>query len=346
MPARVVGALVAALVLVIAPQDRAAAQAGADFFKGKRINIMVAYETGGGYDLYARLIAQFLGRHLRGQPTIIVQNMPGAGGLKAARYLLDVAPKDGTTLGVLSQTVPFDTVLGYSEDVDAGKFAWIGRISMNVEVGVAFARSGIRSFNDVRTRDVSVGGTGGTASSTVVPFLLSRLAGAKFKLVSGYRSANEVLLAMERGEVEMVGATGISTMVARWGPMLKDGSMRLIYQSALARHPDLPAVPTIGELGRSDEDRQILDLFASGSAIGRTVVAPRGVPADRITALQQAVAAALADPELRAFAAERSIALEPGSAAEIEGIVRRTLATPKAIAAKAAAVLESMKTSR
>jgi tripartite-type tricarboxylate transporter receptor subunit TctC len=273
----------------------------------------------------------------------VVQNMPGAGGLKAARYLLDVAPPDGTALGVLSQTIPFDTVLGYSEDVDAGKFQWIGRVAMNVEVGVAFAKSGIRSIDDVRAREVSIGGTGGTASSTVVPFLLSKLAGAKFKLVSGYRSANEVLLAMERGEVEMVGATGISTMVARWGPMLKDGTMRLIYQSALARHPDLPTVPTIGELGAGDEDRQILDLFSSGSAIGRTLVAPPGVSADRIAAMRQAVAAALADPELISFAKERSIALEPGSAAELEAIVRKTLATPKGTADKAKGVLNFMK---
>jgi tripartite-type tricarboxylate transporter receptor subunit TctC len=344
MSARFVAAVVALLTCLGA--DVAAADSVADYFRGKRINILVAYETGGGYDLYARLIAQFLSRHLPGQPTVIVQNMPGAGGLKAARYLLDVAPADGTTLGVLSQTIPFDTVLGYSEDVDAGKFQWIGRIAMNVEVGVAFAKSGIRSIDDVRAREVSVGGTGGTASSTVVPFLLGKLAGARFKLVSGYRSANEVLLAMERGEVDMVGATGISTMVARWGPMLKDGSMRLIYQSALARHPDVPSAPTIGELGSSDEDRQILDLFASGSAIGRTLVAPPGVPADRTAALRQAVAAAMADPALLSLAKEHNIALEPGSAEELEAIVRKTLATPRATADKAKDVLNSMKTQR
>jgi tripartite-type tricarboxylate transporter receptor subunit TctC len=346
MSARFVAAVVALLTCLGADVRAAAADSVADYFRGKRINILVAYETGGGYDLYARLIAQFLSRHLPGQPTVIVQNMPGAGGLKAARYLLDVAPADGTTLGVLSQTIPFDTVLGYSEDVDAGKFQWIGRIAMNVEVGVAFAKSGIRSIDDVRAREVSVGGTGGTASSTVVPFLLGKLAGARFKLVSGYRSANEVLLAMERGEVDMVGATGISTMVARWGPMLKDGSMRLIYQSALARHPDVPSAPTIGELGSTDEDRQILDLFASGSAIGRTLVAPPGVPADRTAALRQAVAAAMADPALLSLAKEHNIALEPGSAEELETIVRKTLATPRSTADKAKDVLNSMKTQR
>lgn len=334
------------LILLFATAPPATADTVADYFKGRRVSIMVGYETGGGYDLYARLIAQFLSRHLPGQPTVIVQNMPGAGGLKAARYLLEVAPQDGTMLGLLAQTIPFDTALGYSADVDAGKFQWIGRIATNVEVGVAFAKSGIHNFDAVRAREVSVGGTGGTGSSTVVPFLLGRLAGARFKLVSGYRSANEAMLAMERGEVEMVGATGISTLLARWAPKLEDGSMKMIYQSALGRHPDLPKVPTIGELGRSDEDRQTLDLFASSSAIGRSLVAPPGAPQDRVAALRHAVAAALSDPALRAFAAERSILLEPASAEEIGGLVRRILATPKPIAQKAAAILESMKSTR
>src|SRR4051812_36068447 len=273
---------VAAIVaLVIAAAPPAYAEAVGEYFKGKQVTIMVAYSTG-GYDLYARLLAPFLSRHLPGQPTVIVQNMPGAGGLKATRYLVEIAPKDGTTLGALGQTIPFDSVTGYSEGVDAGKFNWIGRIGMNIEVGLASGKSGIRSFDNVRSKEVSVGGTGGTGSSTVMPFLLNRLAGAKFKLVSGYGSANEALLAVERGEVDMVGAFGISSIVTRFAHLLKDGSISPIYLSALERHHDFPTLPTIGELGRNNDDRQILDLFASSSAVGRTLVAPPGVPQERI----------------------------------------------------------------
>ena len=206
MPHQVLRRIATSLILLAAPCP-ADADTVADHFRGKRVSILVSYETGGAYDLYARMFAQFFSRHLPGQPTVIVQNMPGAGGLKAARYLLEVAPKDGTALGLLSQTMPFDTALGYTEGVDAGKFNWIGRIAMNVEVGVAGGKSDIHSFNDARARETSVGGTGGTASSTVMPFLLSRLADAKFRLVSGYRSAHDVLLAMERGEVDMVGCS-------------------------------------------------------------------------------------------------------------------------------------------
>lgn len=331
------------LTLLIGP---AAAADGLGYFKGKRVSILVSYEAGGAYDLYARLIAQFLGRHLPGEPTVIVQNMPGAGGLKAARYLLEVAPQDGTALGLLAQTMPFDTTLGYTQGVEAGRFHWIGRIAMNVEVGVARGASGIHSFNDARITQASVGGTGGTASSTVMPFLLNRLAGAKFRLVSGYRSAHDVLLAMERGEVDMVGSTGITTVTARWGSALKIGALKLIYLSALKRIPEFPDVPTIGELGRDDEGRQVLDFFASSSAIGRTLVAPPGVPHERIATLRKAMAATLADPALQAFASERNMPLEPASAAEVESIVRAVLATPKSITEKTAAVLQSMRSAK
>jgi tripartite-type tricarboxylate transporter receptor subunit TctC len=334
----------AALALPTAGATQAQTDAG--FYKGRTVSILVGYEAGGGYDLYARVVAQFLGKHIPGNPAVVVQNMPGAGGLRAARNLATVAAKDGTVLGMLSQTLPFDTVLGYTPDIDAGQFTWVGRAAMNVEVGVAFAKSGISSIEDTRKREIPSGGTGGTASSTVVPFLLNKLAGTRFKLVAGYRSANEVLLAMERGEIDMVGATGISTVIAKHGERLKDGTVRLIYQSALTRHPEIPNVPTIGEVALGKEERQILDLFSSGSAIGRALIAPAGLPAERAAVLRRAMAAALADPELIAFAKKSNLMLEPGSAEEVEDIVRTVLATPKNVAARAREVLESLKAQR
>jgi tripartite-type tricarboxylate transporter receptor subunit TctC len=315
----------------------------ADFFRGKTVSILVGSQPGGGYDLYARLLAEFLGRHIPGQPTVIVQNMPGAGGLRAVRNLASAAPKDGTALGVLAQTLPFDTALGYTPDIDAGAFNWIGRIATNAEVGMALARSGITSIETARSREISIGGTGGTSSSTLAPFLLNKLAGTRFKLIAGYKSNSEVLLAMERGEVEMVGATGISTIMAKHDAWLRDGTVRLIYQDALTRHPAIPDVPTIGELGTGSEEKQILDLFAAGSTIGRALIAPPGVPAERIAALRQAMTTTLADPELVAYAARQSIAVEIGSGDELSAIVRRMLATPRAVAARARNMLETLK---
>jgi tripartite-type tricarboxylate transporter receptor subunit TctC len=342
----VLTALIVSYALVGAGTAHAQDDAVAAFYKGKTVNILVGYEGGGGYDLYARLVAQFLGKHIPGNPTVIVQNMPGAGGLRAARNLATVAAKDGTTLGMLAQTLPFDTLLGYTPDVDAGRFTWIGRAAMNVEVGVAFAKSGIASIDDARKREVPTAGTGGTASSTVVPFLLNQLAGTRFKLIAGYKSANEALMTMERGEVDMVGAIGLSTVQARHAARLKDGTIRLIYQNALTRHPGIANVPTIGELGSGADERVILDLFASGAAVGRALTAPPDVPAERTAALRRALAATLADPELIALSKKGRLPLEPGSGEELEGIVRKVLAAPRPIADKAKQVLESLKTQK
>jgi tripartite-type tricarboxylate transporter receptor subunit TctC len=343
---RVFGAVLVGAALHAAGAAQAQGDPVADFYRGKTVSILVGYEGGGGYDLYARLIAPFLSKHLPGNPAVIVQNMPGAGGLRAARNLVTVSAKDGTALGMLAQTLPFDTLLGYTPDVDAARFTWIGRLAMNVEVGVAFAKSGVTSIDDARKREIPTAGTGGTASSTVVPFMLNRLAGTRFKLIAGYKSANEALMTMERGEVDMVGAIGIATVMARHAARLKDGSIKLIYQSALTRHPDIPDVPTIGELGAGKDERVMLDLFASGSAIGRALIAPPDVPPARAAALRRALAAALADPELVALSTKSSLPLEPGSGEELEAIARRVLATPKPIADKTKEVLESLKTQR
>jgi len=314
-----------------------------EFFRGKTINILVGSEAGGGYDLYARFLAQFLGQQIPGQPTVIVQNMPGAGGLRASRNLASAAPKDGTTLGMLAQNLTFDTVLGYSPDIDTSAFNWIGRVAMNAEVGVARAQSGVTSIETARNREIPTGGSGGTSSSTVVPFLLNRLAGTRFKLIAGYKSANEALLAMERGEIEMVGATGISTIMAKHAAWLRDGTVKLIYQTALTRHPVVPEVPTIGELGTGSEEKQILGLFAVGAEIGRALIAPPGVPAERVAVLRRAMAATLAAPETRSYATRHSLALEVGSGDELSAIVRKMLATPEPVVAKARGILESLK---
>ncbi len=340
------GVALAVLALPAGGASQAQSDPVAEFYKGKTVSILVGYEGGGGYDIYARIVAQFLGKHIPGNPAVIVQNMAGAGGLRAARNLATVSAKDGTALGMLAQTLPFDTLLGYTPDIDAGRFTWIGRAAMNVEVGVAFAKSGITSIEDTRKREVPTAGTGGTASSTVVPFLLNRLAGTRFKLIAGYKSANEALVTMERGEVDMVGAIGIATIMARHAERLKDGTIRIIYQSALARHPDIRHVPTIGELGAGKDERVILDLFASGAAIGRALIAPPDMPAARAAALRRALAATLADPELVALSKKGSLPLEPGTGEELEAIVRQVLATPKPIADKTKEVLESLKTQR
>ena len=321
----------------------ASAQGPADFYKGRTLSLVVGYATGGGYDLYARLAARFLSRHVPGQPTVVVQNMTGAGGLRAAGYVQNAAPKDGSVITLHPQTLPFDTLLGLSEGVDAARFAWLGRIAMNVEVGVAFTRSGLRTPADLRAREVPVGGTGGTASSSLVPFLLNRLGGTRFKLIAGYQSAQEVMLAMQRGEVEAVGATGISTVMAVHGQALRDGSIVLLYQTAREHHPALTHVPTIAELGRSPQDAELLSLFASTAEVGRSLAVVVDAPRERIDALQAAVGAMLTDGEFLAAAQGQRLDVEPANAEQIGAIVRATLATSRTLADKARAVHDEAK---
>jgi tripartite-type tricarboxylate transporter receptor subunit TctC len=207
----------------------------------------------------------------------------------------------------------------------------------------AFAKTGIATIEDLRTRRVSVGGTGGTASTSVIPFLLNTLAGTQFKIINGYRSAVEVILAMQRDEMDMVGGIGLATIESRFGKEIKDGTLRLIFQSGADRDPSIQDVPNIAEFGRSGEEKQMLALFASTAAIGRSLVAPPGVPAERLAMLREATAAMLADTTLRDDAAAHAITLDPGSAEEIQSVVGKTLATAPQLAQKMRAVLESMK---
>lgn len=342
---RVSGLAVGSLALASCCFQSAAAraQSPADFYKGRTVAVVVGYSTGGGYDLYARLAARFLGRHIPGQPTVVVQNMTGAGGLRAAGYVQNAAAKDGSVLTLHPQTLPFDTLLGLSEGVDAGRFVWLGRIAMNVEVGAAYARVGLRTPADLRSREVPVGGSGGTASSSLVPFLLNRLAGTRFKPIAGYQSAQEVMLAMQRGEVEAVGATGISTITAVHGEALRSGSLVLLYQTARQRHPAAPDVPTIVEMAQSAESAELLALYASSAEIGRSLAVVSEAPRDRVDALKRAVELMLRASDFLVAAKDQRLDVEPAGADEIGAIVRATLATPKDLAERAKAVHEDAK---
>ena len=285
MPSNRMIAALAALTLQAATAAHAQSHPAAEFFRGKTVSILVGYEAGGGYDLYARVVAQFLGRHIPGQPTVIVQNMPGAGGLRAARNLANVAPGRYS-----ARHARPDTAVRHRARLHPGhrrrRVPLDRPIAMNVEVGVAFARSGIaRSKLRAPRNSVRRDRRHRELDSRAVSAQQARR--HPLQAHRRLRSANEVLLAMERGEVEMVGATGISTIMAKHAARLKDGTVRLIYQSALTRHPDIPEVPTIGELGTGVEERQILDLFAAGSAIGRALIAPPGVPSERVAVLRQ-----------------------------------------------------------
>src|SRR5689334_9103322 len=298
-----------------------------DFYRGKTLRMLIGYGPGGGYDIYGRLVAEFLPRHLPGKPTIIAQNMPGAGSFAAASYIQDVAPKDGTVFGSLAQTLALDSMTNTNAKIDVAKMPYIGRVVTNIDVGAALAKTGIKSFEDVRAKQYAVGASGGGSTTVLFPTALNTYAGAKFKLIRGYSGTINILLAMERGEVDIVGSYGLPGMLASHPGWLK-GEATILYQTSLKRNRLLPNVPAIPELAQSDEGREVLRAAASTGDVGRSILTTPGVPPERLAALRSAFQAMLNDPDFIAACEKRNLMIDGANGEEIDQIVRDTLRLP------------------
>ena len=280
-------ALAQGLLVMTSLGGSAVAQSGTDF-AGKTVTILSSFASGGGYDTYARLYAMHVGRHISGQPVVIVRNMPGAGGLIGANYLYSVAPKDGTMLGVIPQNVATAQLLGSAGvKYDVARFNWVGRINSNVEVQQSWHSSAVKTIEDAKLHTVVAAGTGPDSSSVVFPRILNEMFGMKFKVVTGYEGVSMVTLAMERGEVETVARPWAITKTVHpdW---LKDRKINLLVQYTVERHPELQHIPAVVDLAQNDSQRQILSLYASGSDIGRSIVAPPDLPAEIVNAARRA----------------------------------------------------------
>ena len=319
MPRRVsLLALIGSLVL----GGNAHAQAAADF-KGKTVTVYIAFGVGGGYDQYARLFARHVGRHILGHPTVVPSNMPGASGVVAANYLYNTAPKDGTAVGFLYQTIAQDQVLLQSKvQYDATKFSWIGRITSTTEILYTWHRVPVQRIEDLATRE-TVLGIGGPAISTYAQLLNSSM-GARFKLVRGYKSNSEIHVAMERGEVE--GAySSLSTVRSGWNHWLTEKRINILVQTIPARHPDLADVPAIVELGKTAEEKSMMSFFAAGGVVGRSVVAPPGIAPAQLEVLRQAFHATMKDPQFLAEAQQMKLDVEPLAGSELAKIAERVV---------------------
>jgi tripartite-type tricarboxylate transporter receptor subunit TctC len=305
-----------------------------DFYRGKTLRMLIGYGPGGGYDIYGRLVAEFLPRHLPGKPTIIAQNMPGAGSFAAASYIQDVAPKDGTVFGSLAQTLALDSMTNTSAKVDVAKMPYLGRVVTNIDVGAALTKTGIKSFEDVRAKQYAVGASGGGSTTVLFPTALNTYAGTKFKLIRGYSGTINILLAMERGEVDIVGAYGLPGILVSQPGWVHRGEATILYQASLKRHRLIPNVPTIPELAQSDEGREVLRAAASTGDVGRSILTTPGVPPERLQALRSAFQAMLNDPEFLAACEKRNLMVDGATGEEIDQIVRDTLRLPQAVAEK------------
>jgi tripartite-type tricarboxylate transporter receptor subunit TctC len=326
------------IVALIAGAVPTRAQPAPDFL-GRTVTIVASFEAGGPYDFYARLLARHIGAHLPGKPNVIVQNMPGAGGLRGANYLYNVAAKDGTVMGVVSQTIAVGQVLGTTPGIqyDAQKYIWVGRVNANVEVDHAWHASGVRTIQDVMTRETVAAGTGPTSSSVVMRRLMNELVGTRYKIVTGFQGPTSAQLAFDRGEVDAIVKpwSSIKSGTPEW---LRDKKIHLLVQFTQVRHRELQDVPAIVDLARDDEQRQILSLFAGGSPLGTALLAPPGVPDATATALRRAFDAAVRDPALLAEVKKAQADVEPLSGEELQKVVAGTFAVPPGVLERAQAL--------
>jgi tripartite-type tricarboxylate transporter receptor subunit TctC len=313
----------------------AAAQSDVEaFYKGRTVEVVIGTVPGGGYDLYGRLIAQYLGRHIPGRPAVIVKNMPGAGHLRMTNWLYNVAPRDGTVLGTAPQALAIEQALGSAGiQYDAAKFTWVGRVAPVVEVTFTWHTSKTRTLADARKRETVMGGSGPTSPTVFYLKALNALAGTRFKIIQGFPGGGATELAMQRGEVEGNTKAWAAMKVdnAQW---LREKKVNILLQYAAERSPDLPDVPLMAELGRTAGEKAALHLFAMGNAMGRSLMATPGVPPARAAALRKAFMDTMADPELIAFAKQRKIDLGPALSGEaLAKLVGETLSVSPETAA-------------
>jgi tripartite-type tricarboxylate transporter receptor subunit TctC len=324
-----------AIALTFATGHPAQAQPGEPFFARKTITISIGYTAGGSYDLYGRLVARHLGKHIPGQPIVVAQNMPGAGSLKAANYIYEVAPRDGTVLGVVVESTALEQALSNpASQYDAAKFTYVGRIATSNNIFMQWHTSKVQSIEDSKKFESSLGGTGPGSIAETVPHLLNALAGTKFKLVSGYPASTEAMLAMERGEVEGSSSSwaAVSNAKKDW---LRDKKIRIILQTAPERAKDLPDSPALPEIGATEQDKQVYRLYASGSAIGRSVIGPPDIPADRVKMLRDAFNAMVKDAEFLADIRKLNVELDPLPGERVQELIVRTLNVPQAVRERA-----------
>ena len=313
-------------------------QSVAEFYSGKTISILIGAGEGGAYSIYGQLAGEYLRKLLPGHPTVIIQSMPGAGGIKATDYLFSVAPKDGTVLGMLLDLAAATQMLQpRAVRYDLSKFSVIGSFVTDNPVIMVRADTGVQNFADLKGKTIIVGASGKGSQTYIHPALLNDVLGAQLKIVTGYRGSSDISLALERNEVQAQSATWVSWK-ARHTDWIKQRTIIPIVQVGLKREPELPDVPLMSDLAATDEDRQVLEFMSSGSQIGRALFAPPGVPADRITALQTAFDMMIKDPEFIAAAEKRKLVIKPTPGLEVQSVIKLVVSYSPAVIQRARAL--------
>lgn len=313
--------LLAAIFMLAGAGIEAAAQTPEQFYAGKAIDLVIGYPPAGSNDTYARLLARHLGRHVPGNPNIVPKNMPGAGSFQALGYLHKVAPNDGSVIGIGAPTAPLDEKLGtQGVRFKTAEFNWIGRIDSLINIVFMWKTSPVKTVADAQRTESTLSATGAGSTVSVYPTVMNNVLKTKFKLIMGYRGSNEAQLAVERGEVEGHSTSWTAVKVAHpdWLP---SKSITILVQFGLNRHPELPDVPTVVELARTDEERAILRAVMNATEVGTAFFTTPGAPADRVEALRRAFDATVKDPEFLDEARRTSLTVNPLAGEELQKLV-------------------------
>jgi tripartite-type tricarboxylate transporter receptor subunit TctC len=312
--------------------------AAEQFFRGKTINLAVGTSPGGGYDTYMRLLARHWAKYIPGHPTVVPQNMPGAGSHKLAGYLYSVAPKDGTAVGAIFPGAILAPLLGDTPlQHDPSKLSYVGSANSDVYMCVVRSESPVKTFADVLTREIIVGATNEGGTTRDMPSLYNSVLGAKFRIVTGYAGTKEITLALERGEVDGLCGFGWTSLNASYPHWIARGTVRILVQENAKGHPELNkmGVPLSVSFAKTDDDRQAMELVYTQAVFGRPYVLPPGVPAERVAALRRAFMQAFADPELLAEAQKIKLDIDPLSGEEVQAMVEKAFALPPRIIERA-----------
>jgi tripartite-type tricarboxylate transporter receptor subunit TctC len=324
--------IVAGVLLATGAVVPAAADEISDFYKSKPVNIVVGHEPATGFDVYSRVLARHLGRHIPGNPNIVVQNMTGASGLTAANWLYNVAPKDGTVMATFVHTVPFEPLMGNTAArFEPAKFAWIGNMEESVAICGISKGSGIAKFEDMLNKETIWGATGATGPLVKSAAAVKNLLGAKMKIVSGYKGSASVKIAITRDEVHGICGLPMSTILSAWADLYNTGEFRPVLQISGRKQPDLKGIPHVDDFAKTEDDRQTYGLIFGLQALGRIYLSPPGTPVARRDALRAGLLATMKDPQFVADAKKTQIDISPMTGEEVEQFIARLSSASPAI---------------
>jgi tripartite-type tricarboxylate transporter receptor subunit TctC len=325
--------LIAGMALLSSLPVPARADDVAQFYRSHPVSMIIGFGVGGGYDLYGRLVSRYIGKYLPGNPTIVPENMAGAGSLRAVDYLYSVAPKDGSVIGTFSRTLPLAPLLS-GANFDSRKFTWLGSVAQDVIVCFTSRSSPIKTWQDLLAKPSSLGGEGAGAEPDIYARFVKNIFGAKIKLVSGYRGTNDIFLAIERGELDGVCGVSWGTVASVHPDYMRDGKISVIVQIGLRKAADLPNVPTLADVAQNKDQEEIIKLIVTTLAMSRPFAAPPDVPADRKAALIAAFEKTTQDPQFKTEAQRIKLDVDFVPAHDIDRLLAAAYATPKALIAK------------